>query len=259
MPPPEIQKPAGRWVSPANLATGARPNLFCLPFAGGGASFYRAWATFAPPSIAICPVQLPGREERSRERPFDRMADLVAAAADNLLPHLGHRYALFGHSMGALVCYELAQALRDRGAPLPVHLFVSGSPPPHIAEKVPPVYHLPEEQLFEEVRSYGGLPDEVMQSRELLDLLVPRLRADLAVTGTYVHTVRPPLPFPITALGGMSDHVVSTEAIEAWQEYTVSRFRSELFPGGHFFLTEHARRIVAELAAALRGDPRASA
>jgi surfactin synthase thioesterase subunit len=240
-----------RWISNANLAKDARPNLFCFPYAGGGASFYRAWAPFAPRSIAICPVQLPGREERFKERPLDRMKDLVDAAADALIPFLGHPYALFGHSMGAIICYELAQELLERGVNPPMHLFASGASAPHVARSIPPIYHLPEDRLIEEIASYGVLPKEVMQSRELLDLLVPRFRADFAVTGTYAYADRPPLSFPITAFGGVDDHVVTPAKVEAWREHTVSRFRCELFPGGHFFLTELGSRVLGEVAAAI--------
>src|SRR6185503_8359535 len=160
---------------------------------------------------------------------------------------------LFGHSMGGMLAYELVQELRRRNAPPPMHLFVSGAPAPHRAAEIPAIYHLPEPQLIDEIRRrYLGLPDEVLQSRELLDLLLPRLRADLAVTGTYVYRHSPPLPCPITAFGGHDDQTVRPEMIEAWREHTVSTFRAEIFPGGHFFLTDHASRILSIVGEAVR-------
>jgi surfactin synthase thioesterase subunit len=202
--------------------------------------------------VALCPIQLPGREERLFERPFDRMAPLVAAAVEELLPVLPPRYALFGHSMGGMIGYELAQALRERGAPPPLHLFVSGAPAPHRAAEVEPIFDVqPEERFIEALQRYGGLPDEVLRSRELLDLLMPRLRADLAVTGTYAWIERPPLACPITAFGGEDDPTVRRDALEAWREHTVSTFEARVFPGGHFFLFEAARDILARVAEAL--------
>src|SRR5947209_14668863 len=141
-----------RWLSYAQLASGNRPNVFCFPFAGGGASFYRAWVQSAPPSIAICPLQPPGREERFVERPFDSMSALVLAATDALMPHVSRPYALFGHSMGALASFEIVHALRERGAPLPLHLFVSGAPSPQLAARIPSIYDLTEVSFLETVR-----------------------------------------------------------------------------------------------------------
>lgn len=237
-----------RWLSFGDTVPNGRPIVFCLPFAGGGASFYRPWTQLAPKSLAIVPVQPPGREERLLEKSFERMPDLVHAAADALAPFLRTPYALFGHSMGGMIAYELVQELGRRGAPLPVHLFVSGAPAPHVAAQVPPIYHLAEPQLLAEIRRrYRGLPDEVLASRELLDLLLPRLRADLAVTGTYVYREGPPLTCPITAFGGDGDETVTPSMIAAWREHTVVAFRAEIFPGGHFFLTDFASRIVSTL------------
>jgi medium-chain acyl-[acyl-carrier-protein] hydrolase len=240
-----------RWLSYSKLAEDHRPNVFCFPFAGGGASFYRAWLQFAPPSIAICPLQPPGREERFVEAPFDSMRPLVHAAADALMPHVSRPYALFGHSMGAVASFEIVQVLRDRGAPLPLHLFVSGAPAPQFASRIPSIYNLPEKEFLERVRSYNGIPDEVLQSPELLDLLIPRLRGDFAVTGTYVYTERPPLTIPITAFAGTSDGIVTPDLVEAWRAQTASTFQYVPFSGGHFFINEHAREIVLMVARAL--------
>jgi medium-chain acyl-[acyl-carrier-protein] hydrolase len=239
-----------RWLSFANVSAGARVNVFCFPFAGGGASFFRARVTLAPPNIALCGVQLPGREERMGERPFERMPDLVQAALEMLLPELEHPFAFFGHSMGALVAYELAHALRERGGPLPRHLFLSGSRAAHI-EDLTPVHELPEEQFVTAIRRFGGLPDEVLQSRELLRSLLPRMRADLAVTGTYVYPPRPPLPCPITAFGGSDDEVVSVADLEAWCNHTTGGFHCEVFPGGHFFLVDQAAALMSRVGEAL--------
>ena len=240
-----------RWLAYTSVAAGQQTNIFCIPFAGGGASFYRAWRPFVPPSIALCPLQPPGREERFMETPLDSMASLVLAAADALAPHLSTPYALFGHSMGGLAGFEIVHLLKSRGAPLPVHLFVSGAPAPQLASLIAPVYDLPREQLLAAVQRYGGLPEEVLSSKELLDLLMPRLRADFAVTGTYEYAPRPPLDLPITAFAGADDQIVTPSLVDAWREQTTSAFRLELYDGGHFFLTQHAREIVLKLADAL--------
>lgn len=239
-----------RWLAFAKLSTDSRVNVFCLPFAGGGASFYRAWLPFTP-RIALCPLQPPGREERFVEKPFDSMEPLVRAATDAILPHLTHPFALFGHSLGAMISFEIVNALRERGAPLPVHLFVSGAPAPHLASMIPSIYDLPEEQFVEAVKRYGGIPDEVLNSRELLELLIPRLRADLRISGTYTYVERPPLTMPITAFAGLDDDIVTPALVDPWREHTTAAFQRELYPGGHFFIAEHARDIVLKVARAL--------
>jgi len=243
--------PSDRWLSLTAVAADHRTNVFCFPFAGGGASFYRAWRPLAPGTIALCPLQPPGREERFREPPFASMPPLVRAASDALLSWLSRPYALFGHSMGALACFEIAHELRARGAPLPAHLFVSGAPAPHLAAQIAPIYDLPDDQLLEAMQRYGALPAEVLRSHELVEVLLPRWRADLAVTGTYVYAERPPLPCPITAFGGDADAVVAPESVEAWCEHTRSSSRCEILPGGHFFIAHHARSIVTAVARAL--------
>jgi surfactin synthase thioesterase subunit len=246
------QTESARWLTFANVASGHRTNIFCFPFAGGGASFYRAWPSFAPPSLAICPLQPPGREERFVEKPFRAMEPLVRAATDALLPHLSHPFALFGHSLGAIACFEIIHALRDRGAPLPSHLFVSGACAPQLASLIPPIYDLPETEFVEAMCRYGGMPDEVLNSRELLDLLIPRLRADLTVSGTYVYAPRPPLAVPMTAFAGRDDDIVTPSLVDAWREQTIAPFRCQTFSGGHFFVAQHAREIVSMIARALR-------
>lgn len=240
-----------RWLAFARFAEGGRKNVFCFPFAGGGASFYRGWLPFAPPSIALCPLQPPGREERFVEKPFDSMEALVLGATEALIPHLGQPYALFGHSLGAMACYEIACALRERGEPMPVHLFVSGAPAPHLAHLIPPLYELPDAQFLEAVQRYGGLPDEVLRSRELLAPLIARLRADFKISGTYRYSERPPLAVPITAFAGRDDDVVTPQLVEPWREHTTAAFQSEIYGGGHFFIAQHAREIVLKVARAL--------
>jgi surfactin synthase thioesterase subunit len=241
-----------RWLAFARFAEGGgRTNVFCFPFAGGGASFYRAWLPSSPPSIALCPLQPPGREERFGEKSFDTMESLVLDATEALLPHLEQPFALFGHSLGAMACFEIAHALRERGAPMPVHLFVSGAPAPHLAHLIPSLYELPDERFLEGVKRYGGLPDEVLASRELLALLISRLRADFRISGTYRYSGRPPLAVPITAFAGEDDDIVTPPLVAPWQDHTTAPFRFETFPGGHFFIATHAREIVLKVARAL--------
>ena len=218
--------------------------LFCLPYAGGAASAYRCWADGLPPEVEVCALQLPGRGSRIREAPFRRVEDLVPAIAEGLGPLLDLPFALFGHSMGAVVAFELARELRRRGSPAPVLLAVSGHQAPRRPDVEPPFSHLPDPAFLEEVRKrYDGIPPEVLAEEELLQLLLPVLRADIQVLENYSYAGEPPLDCPLSCFGGEDDRHVSLADLEAWRDETSGRLRVRTFPGGHFFL-ESARSEV---------------
>src|SRR5260370_20858382 len=154
--------------------------LFCLPSAGGGSSAYRDWQNGFPSEIEVCPVQLPGRENRFSEPPATSMPSLVRALAAGLSPFLDRPFALFGHSLGALVAFELCQELRSMRQPVANHLFVSARPAPHLPDRRPPIHHLPDEALAAELRRLNGTPEDVLGDSALIELILPHLRADVA-------------------------------------------------------------------------------
>lgn len=181
-------------------------------------------------------MQLPGRESRFAEPPFLSLPPLIAALHKELLPYLDMPYAFFGHSMGALISFELARALRHSGqVPGPVRLLVSGHRAPHLPDLRSPAYQLPDPQLVETLRSLQGTPEEVLQHQELLRLLLPVLRADFAICETYAYVAQSPLTCPISAFGGLQDPNVPSDAIRAWKEQTTKICRVRFFAGGHFF------------------------
>jgi medium-chain acyl-[acyl-carrier-protein] hydrolase len=170
--------------------------------------------------------------------------DLVPALAEGLSPLLDVPFALFGHSMGAVVAFEVARELRRRQAPAPVLLAVSGHQAPRRPEVEPPFSHLSDAAFLEELRRrYDGIPPEVLAEEELLQLLLPVLRADIQVLETYAYTGEPPLECPLSCFGGEDDPHVSLVDLEAWSDETSGRLRVRTFPGGHFFV-ESARSEV---------------
>jgi medium-chain acyl-[acyl-carrier-protein] hydrolase len=229
----------------------ARLRLFCFPYAGGGASVYRTWGDDLPPAVEVCPVQLPGRESRMSERAYTNIDDLVAAAIPVLTPFFDRPFALFGHSMGSLIAFELARALRDRGGPQPLHLFASGHRAPQLSKDEAPIYNLPEDQFIEELRQFNGTPELVLQNAELMTLLLPVLRADFELVGTYQVKPGPPLSIPISAFGGVDDHEVSPEALAAWQAETAGPFSRRLYPGDHFFIHSARDSLLRDVSADL--------
>jgi medium-chain acyl-[acyl-carrier-protein] hydrolase len=230
----------------------ARARLFCFSSAGVGSSAYRLWPGALPVSLEVCPVQLPGRENRLRETPLANIAALVDALVPALLPHLDLPFAFFGHSMGAVLASEVARALAGAGASLPKHIIVSGRRPPHMPSAEPPFHALPDPEFVAEVnRRYGGIPAEVMQQKDLLALLLPCLRADITALETHLPVRRPPLPCPISAFGGADDRLTPREHLEAWRGETSEAFQVRVYPGDHFYLNPRRAQVLADVSATL--------
>jgi len=227
--------------------------LFCIAHAGGGASAFRGWADALPPEVEVCPVQLPGRENRIAEPAFDRLPPLVEALADAVDSLLTLPFALFGHSNGALIGFELARTLRARGRTGPVHLFASGRRAPDLPSAIAPTHHLPDAEFLDSLQALGGLPAALLEHRELLSLLLPTLRADVSIHETYAFREEAPLECPLTAYGGLTDPRVSPEQLQAWSRHTRGPFVARLFPGGHFFLQEVRADFLRTLSADLHG------
>lgn len=225
----------GHWFAPAALSRPARLRLFCFPHAGGGIATFHGWSDALPHDIAVCPARLPGRESRAGETPFRRMEDLVAALLAALSSHLETPFALFGHSMGAAVAFELARALRKSGLPQPVGLFVSAARAPQFRRGWTPPPEPSDEDFLNELRRLQGVPREILENRELMRLILPALKADAALYRHYVYQDEPPLNCPIRAYGGETDPNITREHLEAWREQTTASFHLRMFPGGHFF------------------------
>jgi medium-chain acyl-[acyl-carrier-protein] hydrolase len=226
--------------------------LFLLPHAGGGASVFRGWADAFPEWVEVCPVQLPGRENRLREAPFDRVPPLVEALANALGPWRDRPYALFGHSVGALIAFELARHAAHTGVQAPVHLFASGRRAPDLPCRQPDLHRLPDGDVIAGLRELGGMPAELLEHTELLQLLLPMLRADLALTETYVATPGAAIGVPITVYTGMEDVRVSLDEARAWERHTTARFRLRTFHGDHFYLFTDRDRVIQALGEDLR-------
>lgn len=186
----------------------AKARLFCFPFAGGGTLTYHAWSRQLPSEIELRPVRLPGRERRFNEPCYREAIPLVQASASGLEPYLDLPFAFFGHSMGALLAFELVRELRRRGGRDPFCLLVSGHSAPQLPLSGPPLHKLPEPALIDELRRYGGTPETVLAHREFMELFIPVIRADFAINETYIHIPEPPLDCVIHAFGGETDHMV---------------------------------------------------
>jgi len=210
--------------------------LFCFPYAGGSSIIYRSWGESLPPSFEVVAVQLPGRGNHANVTPFTEMPSLVRALAPALLPHLDKPFAFFGHSMGALIGFELARWLRREGRRGPLQLFSSGCRAPQVPRREAFMYDLPEAEFVERLTTLKGTPQEVLAHPELMQFVLPLLRADFSVAETYSFSGGPPLDCPVSAYGGLKDKDVLREDVEAWREQTTGAFNLRMFPGDHFFI-----------------------
>jgi medium-chain acyl-[acyl-carrier-protein] hydrolase len=242
------------WIAFRKPNPQARLRLFCFPYAGAGAAIFRTWPDGLPAYVEVCPVQFPGRGTRLMEAPFTRLSPLVQALAQTLGPLLNKPFAFFGHSLGALVGFELARQLRRQFGVQPVRLFVSAAHAPQIPSRHRPIHALPEGEFLDELRHLNGTPGEVLKHAELLQIMLPVLRADFAVYETYVYSPEPPLTCCISSFGGLQDHRVSRDDLDGWRDQTRASFSLRMLPGDHFFMNATQPLLLQVLSQELHAD-----
>jgi len=243
----KTEQTPGKWILAREPDPRARVRLVCLPYAGAGASVYREWENELPAEVHLCRVQLPGREERLRESPLTRCADIAAALVEHLQPWLDLPVAFFGHSMGALLAFEAQRLMAQTSGILPKHLFLSGRRAPHLPSRTRDLHNLPENELRRELLRFNGTHEKVLRDRELMALIVPILRADFRVCETHAYSPGEPAPVPISVFGGINDPEATRDELDAWSKHTSSTMRLRMFPGDHFFLHSMRAGIISAI------------
>jgi medium-chain acyl-[acyl-carrier-protein] hydrolase len=221
-----------------------RATLCCLPYAAGSVGAFRGWAEFLPSTVELLPMEPPGRGKRFGEP----LLDSVELIADDLLPavlDVSGPVALFGHSLGALVAFELAHRLRAHRRE-PLVLLASGSRAPHLGP-VDPASALAGEEFRERLGELNGTPKEVLENDELMELMLPVLRADFVAADGYRCPPREPLDCPIVAFGGTADPEVDAPALLGWADHTAGAFEAHVFSGDHFFLHSKRDQLLEEV------------
>jgi surfactin synthase thioesterase subunit/glycosyltransferase involved in cell wall biosynthesis len=246
-----LKKQAAAAVTPALPFGGAERTenvrLFCFPHAGGGGASYRPWKSKLEDLCEVACVQYPGHESRRSERLATSLTELVATLASELKPAMIGPFALFGHSMGAVVAFELARFWRSAGEAGPLALVVSGARAPQYRFNHQPGPDPSAEEFLAQLQRLGGLPVEVDSNQRLLDSVLPALAADAALYRRYSYQPEPPFDMPILALGGTSDPQVLVEHLNAWREQTTDRFEMQQFEGGHFYHREREEELLGRL------------
>jgi medium-chain acyl-[acyl-carrier-protein] hydrolase len=232
-PPPALET----WLPFRRPNSAARVRLFCLPFAGGGASVYRPWDGGLPLTVELCAVQPPGRETRFREPAYTRLAPLVVALADAIEPLVDLPAVFYGHSMGAITAFELIRELR--GQPAPARLIVGGRRAPDRPPRGAPLHDLPDSEFLDALKRLNGTRSAVLENDDLMRVLLPVLRADFAAHETYEYVDEEQIDCPILAVTGADDSICPPAELEAWRRHTRAGFEAVTLPGDHFFLQSH--------------------
>ncbi|HLG59539.1 MAG TPA: alpha/beta fold hydrolase [Vicinamibacterales bacterium] len=226
--------------------------LFCLPYAGGRGAIFQRWQPAMPADVEVCPVELPGHGRRIAETPCSDMASVVTAVAASIVDRIREPFAVFGHSMGALIAFELARRLRRQFGVTPKALYVSARRAPHIIDPRAPWYGLPSDKFFAAWRRLNGLPQQSFVNPRVCAVVEPILRADCQIVQTYRFVDDDPLDCPIVAFGGSHDAHCSAPEIALWAAHTRAGFVSTIVDGDHFFIESSRQEFLPALSADVR-------
>ncbi|MFQ6148300.1 thioesterase II family protein [Streptomyces seoulensis] len=243
--------PSALWIRRFRPAPDAPVRLVCFPHAGGSATFFLKLAEALSPDVEVLAVQYPGRQDRRKEPLIATVAGLAEPVAAALLPWADRGLALFGHSLGSIVAYEVARSLRDEGH-APVALFASGRRAPSV-EREEFGSQVDDDTLLRTLQSLGGTDPRVFDDEELVRLALPAIRADYRAAATYRYRPGPPLGCPLTMLTGADDPMVSPQDAAAWREHTSADFDLITLPGGHFYLSEQHAAVTRAITDRLTG------
>lgn len=225
-----------RWLERTRGRAAPRLRLFCFPYAGGGTTIFRDWARDLALDVEVCAIRLPGREQRYSEPAFRRAEQVVDSLTPILAGLLDLPFAMFGHSMGAILAYEVARAIKAAAGVEPLALFASARRAPDSPPRGRNRHALPRDELIDELKAFNGTPAEVFQSEEFLELILPMLRSDLELVESYMSRPGTRLSCPVIAIGGSKDPDVSPQELAGWETVTAGPFRSMVLDGDHFFI-----------------------
>ncbi len=225
-----------KWIVVPTPRPAAKIILLCFPFAGGSSNSFRSWAGILPPSVELWAIELPGHGSRLSEPLVESIEDLIAPLSEGIVESLEKPFAIFGHSMGALLGFEVALYLQNQYQKIAQHVFLSGHGAPGTPRHEPEIHHLPKPEFIAKIKEYNGTPQEVLENEELMDLMFPILKADFKLCETYQHQNSDQLRAPITALGGIQDPSITRQDMEQWAQFTSNSFNVRFFPGDHFYL-----------------------
>ncbi|MGD9898781.1 MAG: thioesterase II family protein [Calditrichaceae bacterium] len=228
-------------------AKNAKIKLFCLPFAGGSSAVFRSWPKHMPDTVEVCAVEIPGRGQRINEPLRGRIETLVAELSPEIKNSIDRPFAIFGHSLGAIIGFEIAHHLKINYGLKPVHLFLSGTKAPQLQSDKKLIYNLPDAEFLAEIKKLNGTPAEVFEHQDLLKLIIPILRADFKLCETYSYEARIPLDCPISVLGGLQDPHLDKKMLESWSTQTNGPFFLRMFPGDHFYLNDHQQILLSTI------------
>jgi medium-chain acyl-[acyl-carrier-protein] hydrolase len=242
----------GAWFQSGPAREQVDLKMFCFPYAGGTSLVFKKWGDFLPPTVQVIAVELPGRGGQLREPPSVSLPALIDDLEWRILPLLDKPFVLFGHSMGAIIAFELARTLRRKYARQPQALLVAGRRAPQLPSSEPVTYNLPKAGFIEELIKLDGTPKEVLEHAELMEMMIPLLRADFQLVQTYEYQSETPLRCPIIVYGGLQDHHVTRDMLLPWKEHTTSRCEVRMLPGDHFFIRSSQALLLGSLARELR-------
>lgn len=235
------------WIRRSAASDAPSVRLICFPHAGGGASSFNGWRRLLPPQIDLLRVQLPGREDNVTRVPFSRINELIPELLPHLDPFLDRPFAFYGHSLGAIVAFEVTRELRRRRWPLPLCLFVSGRRAPQLPLSHPAYCLLPDEDFLAYLRVTGGTPEAILNKAHWRAKLFPTIRADLKISDLYIYRSEPPLRCRIFYFAGAEDRLVKSSEWRAWAAQTLAEFKMRVLQSGHFFRPDDLPVITGDI------------